>query len=341
MSVSGYSSSRSHDRGVSIATVLIAYGQQGGALYAAYRMPDNPLVISHVRWHGDSGEVIDAQHHSDRAHDLPREEREAWAQIALGSATNRADSGGPDAPWLPVRLERERAFELGMRAQRAQRASQQSMSSPTSPPPISGAPVGYGSAPYGASPSSQFPSSAGPAPFQPYYHQAQQAPNPHSDDYSPTRLIDALPSSSPSMPESPQNTGQWSRDDLLRGGAYLAQQNQPEVTVIPCVEVEMPMLLTAEQQDFTRDFARDVAVHFTRAAHSIPQARELRGWMHGARIVLAVRMGFGPGVRPPTRAEMEHGAALLAEALARRTLPYAQLRFADYAEWSQGVELPS
>ena len=100
------------------------------------------------------------------------------------------------------------------------------------------------------------------------------------------------------------------------------------------------MLLTADQQDFTRDFARDVAIHFGRAARAIPQARELRVWMRGARIVLAVRMGFGPGARPASRAEMEHAAALLAEALARRTLPYAQLRFADPAEWNQGVELP-
>jgi hypothetical protein len=62
--------------------------------------------------------------------------------------------------------------------------------------------------------------------------------------------------------------------------------------------------------------------------------------MRGARIVLAARMGFGAGARPASRGEMEHAASLLAEALARRTLPYAQLRFADPAEWNQGVELP-
>ncbi len=142
------------------------------------------------------------------------------------------------------------------------------------------------------------------------------------------------------MPEPPQSTGSWSRDELLRGSAYPGPAGQ-EITVIPCVEVEMPMLLTYEQQDFSRDFARDVAIHFGKAARSIPQTRELRGWMRGARIVLAARMSFGPGARSANRAEMEHGAALLAEALARRTLPYAQLRFADYAEWNQGVELPS
>ncbi len=342
MAANGYGYSRPQDRSASIATALIAYGQQGGALYAAYRASENPLAPSHLRWQGVSGEVIETQHNAEAAYDLPQEEREAWAQIALGSTSNQADAVGPNAPWLPVRLERERAFELGVRAQRARLASQPPIS-PHSAPHMSAAPqMGYGSAPRGAPPSSMLPR-ANPA-FQTYTPQGSGG---HADEYSPTRLIDALPQSAPSLPEPSQNTGQWSRDELLRGagrgfGATQTQQNQAEITVVPCVEVEMPALLTStDQQDFTRDFARDVAVHFSRAAHSISQARELRGWMRGARIVLAVRMSFGPGTRPANRAEMEHAAALLSEALARRTLPYAQLRFADFAEWNQGVELPS
>ncbi|HEY7851304.1 MAG TPA: hypothetical protein VIC27_14635 [Ktedonobacterales bacterium] len=304
-------------------------------LYAAYRLPDNPLSPTHVRWQGESGEVIEAQHGSENVYDLPQEEREAWAQIALSSTSNQADSVGPNAPWLPVTLERTRAFELGVRAQRARLASQPPQTSANSAPHLSGAPSNYATGSYGAPPSSQIPHAT---PMNPYH---LQTPNPHSDEYPPTRLIDALPSSAPSLPESPQNTGEWSRDELLRGApSYGVGQPRQEITAIPCVEVEMPMMLTADQQDFTRDFARDVAIHFSRAARAIPQARELRGWMRGARIVLAVRMGFGPGARPASRAEMEHAAALLAEALARRTLPYAQLRFADPAEWNQGVELP-
>jgi len=340
MAANGYGFPRSPDRGGSIATALIAYGQQGGALFAAYRLPDNPLVLSHVRWQGESGEVVEAQHLSEGVYS-PQEERQAWAEIALSSTTTQADAVGPNAPWLPVRMDRERALDLGLRAQRALLASQP----PQSPPRMSGAPSGYGQGPqsgvpyanssYGAIPSAQAPHAS--AQFQPYH---MQTPNQSADEYSPTRLIDALPASTPSMPELSQNTGQWARDDLLRGGAYPGPSQQ-EITVIPCVEVEMPMLLTSEQQDFTREFARDVAIHFGRAARGIQQTRELRGWMRGARIVLAVRMGFGPGSRPANRAEMEHAAALLSEALARRTLPYAQLRFADYAEWSQGVELPS
>lgn len=329
MAANGYVS-RPHERGGTLASALIAYGQQGGALFAAYRLPDNPLVLSHLRWQGPTGEVIEAQHNPDEMYSAPQEEREAWAQIALSSTTAQADATGPNAPWLPVHVDRERAFELGMRAQRARVGGQPSA------PRLSGGPSGYGASSYGAPMSGHMPSAG--SPFAPY---PSNAPHPQQgDEYSPTRLIDALPPSGPSMPEPPQNTGSWSRDDLLRGSAYPGPTGQ-EITVIPCVEVEMPALLTYEQQDFSRDFARDVAIHFGRAARSIPQTRELRGWMRGARIVLAARMSFGPGARPANRAEMEHGAALLAEALARRTLPYAQLRFADYAEWNQGVELPS
>ncbi len=340
MAASGYGFSHPNDRSSSVAAALIAYGQQGGALYAAYRLPDNPLAPSHLRWQGDNGEAMEAQHNPNEAYELTREEREAWAQIALASAMTQPDAVGTNAPWLPVRMERERAFDLGVRAQRAWLASHPSYGahSTQSGPHASGSPSGYGAAaPNSATPSAYLPQQPG-AGFQQY--QRPQTPNPHSDDYPPTRLIDALPASSPSRPDLAQSTGQWARNDLLRGMAYPGAPQQ-EITVIPCIEVEMPTLLSAEQQDFTRDFARDVAVHFGRAAHSISQARELRGWMRGARIVLAVRMSFGPGSRPANRAEMEHGAALLSEALARRTLPYAQLRFADYAEWDQGVELPS
>lgn len=348
MAANGYGYSRPGGASGSIAMALIAYGQQGGALYAAYRLPDNPLVLSHVRWQGDSGEVIEAQHGSGNSYELPQEEREAWAQIALSSTTNQAEAVGPDAPWLPVTLDRTRAFELGVRAQRARYASQPQQAvygSLNSQPPLrSSAPSGFGaSASYGPPPSPAMPPRiapvAPPAPAHPYQFQQNQPPSPRSDDYPPTRLIDALPVSSPSLPESPQQTtGQWAREELMRGASYGA--NGPEVSTFPCVEMEMPMLLTDDQQDFTRDFARDVAVHFSRAARSIPQTRELRGWMRGARIVLVVRMGFGPGTRPASRAEMEHAAGLLGEALARRTLPYVQLRFADLAEWNQGVELP-
>ncbi len=123
MAANGYVS-RPHERGGTLASALIAYGQQGGALFAAYRLPDNPLVLSHVRWQGTTGEVIEAQHNPDEMYSAPQEEREAWAQIALSSTTAQADATGPNAPWLPVHVERERAFELGLRAQRARMSGQ-------------------------------------------------------------------------------------------------------------------------------------------------------------------------------------------------------------------------
>lgn len=344
MAASGYGLSHPNDRNDAIASVLIAYGQRGGALYAAYRLPDNPLVLSHVRWQGANGEMIEAQHSAEGAYDAPQAEREAWSQIALGSATMQHDAFGPNAPWLPVSLDRNRAYELGMRVQEAQQSRPQTYRqsngmSHTSHTPNQQTPMSpFGASPFAASPYSG-PASA-PLGNSRASGYERRTPDPRAEEYPPTRLIDAMPSAPMSSPDISQSTGQWARDDLMRGVNFGAA-SQPEVTVIACVEMEMPTLMAGATQDFTRDFARDVAIHFARAARSIPQTRELRGWMRGARIVLGVRLSFGPGSRPPSRAEMEHGAALLADALTRRTLPYAQLRFADLSEWNQGVELPN
>lgn len=341
MAASGYGMSHPTDLSDAIAALLIAYGQRGGALYAAYRLPDNPLVLSHVRWQGENGESIEAQHSAEGAYEGPQAEREAWAQIALGSAMMHSDASGPNAPWLPVALDRTRAYELGMRAHMAiqSRQAQQPMQR-NAAAHSSGAPFAP-SSPFGSPPFTNSPFGASQStPMDQFRGQAYEhlhTPDPHQE-YEPTRLIDAMPSPPPGHSEVSQSTGQWARDDLMRGMQFGAQ---PEVMVIVCAELEMPTLMAGATQDFTRDFARDVAITFGRAARSIPQTRELRGWMRGARIVLGVRMGFGPGTRAPNRAEMEHGAALLADALARRTLPYAQLRFADTMEWNQGVDLPS
>ncbi|GEM_PF-1060981 len=131
-------------------------------------------------------------------------------------------------------------------------------------------------------------------------------------------------------------TGGW-----RAGLGGLAASESQEVTTLVCIEIDMPMLPGGVvMEDYTRDFARDVSLHFSRAVHTIPQARELRGWMRGGKIVLAARIAVGAGLRAPTRAENEHAAELLADALARRTLPYTQLTVADPAEWAQGVRLP-
>ena len=89
-----------------------------------------------------------------------------------------------------------------------------------------------------------------------------------------------------------------------------------------------------------RDFTRDVAIHFNRACKTIPQVRETRGWLHASHLVLAARMAVAQGTRPPTRAEMEGAASILADVLAQRTLPYSRLLFADPGAWAQGTPLP-
>jgi hypothetical protein len=143
-------------------------------------------------------------------------------------------------------------------------------------------------------------------------------------------------SSASAVPDAGQVTGAWARE------SFRSSESQPdhEIIVIACIEVEMPNLMADTPQDFTRDFARDVAVNFNRAARSIAQTRETRGWMHGSRMILGALMALGTGSRPASRAEMEHAAETLADALARRTLPYVRLRFADSSEWGQGVPLP-
>jgi hypothetical protein len=114
-----------------------------------------------------------------------------------------------------------------------------------------------------------------------------------------------------------------------------------EVVVIPCVDVELPPTMDGVvSSDYRRDFARDVTMHFSRAARAIPQVREVRGWMRGDRMVLAARFVVAAGNRPPTRAEMDGAAQILADGLAQRTLPYVRLSFADPGEWTQGAPLP-
>lgn len=120
-----------------------------------------------------------------------------------------------------------------------------------------------------------------------------------------------------------------------------SQVNVPEVVVVPCVDVELPPAMDGmASADYRNDFARDVALHFSRAARAIPQVREVRGWMRGNRIVLAARFVVAVGTRPPTRAEMDGAAQILADGLAQRTLPYVRLGFADPGEWTQGAPLP-
>jgi hypothetical protein len=114
-----------------------------------------------------------------------------------------------------------------------------------------------------------------------------------------------------------------------------------ELVVVPCVEVDLPPAIGGTvSADFARDYARDIAVHFARAARTIPQVRDLRVWMRGDRLVLAARMVLGPGGRPLTRQDVDGAAQMLAGVLAQRTIPYARLTFAEPAEWQGGSPMP-
>jgi hypothetical protein len=319
MAASGPGASYTSHHTASIIDVLLAYGSRGGTIYAAYRHPDNPLLLTHVRWQSPTGETLEASRSPDDMA-MVREEREAWAQVALRSTTLRPDSVGPQAPWLQAPIDPREAYDLAMRARRAREASV--------PPQHS---MGGSSIPsHGVS--------FRPAPLSPNF--PQRSPHGLSSEGNPSYEDFSGPSAAiPSIPEGSQVTGSWSRADFPPHAAPVSQPSH-EITVIACIEIEMPSLVTEASRDFTRDFARDVALNFNRAARAIPQTRETRGWMHGARMTLGALMVLGPGSRPATRAEMELAADTLASALAKRTLPYAQMRFADMAEWAQGVPLP-
>lgn len=324
MAANGPGGPFSSQRIATIIDVLHAYGARGGALYAAYRHPDNPLLLTHIRWQSPMGEAIEASRNPDDVM-MVREEREAWAQVALRSATLRPDAVGPNAPWLQAPLDPREAYELASRAQQAREASMP-------PPPRafagaipSGAPAPSGPHSPGAPPLPRYGGSGFPA-----YHESGVESSPAYDTFG------SYTSSTPGAPDASQITGAWPRD----GFRPSEPQADHEIIVVACIEVEMPALMANTPQDFTRDFARDVAMNFNRAARTIPQTRETRGWMHGSRMILGALMALGTGARPATRAEMEHAAETLADALARRTLPYVRLRFVDGAEWAQGIPLP-
>ena len=185
--------------------------------------------------------------------------------------------------------------------------------------------------PYQQSPAQMTPDS--PVASAPSFAPGNSALTPRTSTPS---IVDALPSFGEANSANAMNGGTpwgggWQRGSL---------ESTAEVSVLVCIEIEMPVLIPGASSDYTRDFARDVATHFSRAARSLPQTRELRGWMRGGRIVLAARMGMAQGNRPPTRVEMEHAAMALSDALAQRTLPYTRLTFADPSEWAQGTPLP-
>jgi hypothetical protein len=173
---------------------------------------------------------------------------------------------------------------------------------------------------------------------EPRYGESYGYGNGHSTGANSGRGSMPYPShlvNSASVPRSTSDVNQWSQ------GFHRNQMETSEVSILPCVEIELPPQIAGlDAAEYRRDFASDAARHFGRAARGIPQVREVRGWIRGDRLVLGARIVVGMGMRQPTRAEMESAAHMLAEVLSQRTLPYSRLAFADPGEWTQGAPLP-
>lgn len=353
MAEAGWGHGRPVEMDTGIAAVLHAFVTQGGQLLGARRWPDNPLTLTHVRWLGSGAGPLEAVRHPDSDDSLSAGEREVWVQLALAFPPSYSGPSGGDAAWSPLAVDREKAFTWLQKLRQDQRPRQPSgwSSSYGGETPLGPRTVdaGFGAsraADYGMSASmpgqGPYPASNGRhgRPMPPPYGSRPSVPSGHASYVSgtPTVVEPVVSQTAPPRPtppytydESSQHTGSWQR-----GGMETS-----EVAVVPCVEVELPPMLGGPAaDDYRRDFARDVALHFSRAARSAPQVREIRGWMRGDRLVLAARFVLAMGHRAPTQAEMSGVAQLLADALAQRTLPYAKLGFADPGEWLSGAPLP-
>lgn len=318
----GWGHGRPAETDTGISQILIAYATQGGQLLGARRWPDNPLTLTHVRWQGPNGVIMEAFRTPGNDTSIDESERKIWVELALHFPTMHSGGGSAEAPWQPLPISREQATEWAsiLRQSRSRRSYPASGISASgvmarSLPGIS-TPEPHRLESYG------YTSSHSPISERPSHHsQYDLAQRPASEFAGNTRSIPEL--------------GTWTST---------VQRNQfeaPEVAILPSVEIELPPQIDGlDAAEYRRDFASDAARHFNRAVHTIPQVREVRGWIRGDRLVLAARFVIGMGMRQPTRAEMESVARLLSEVLAQRTLPYSKLGFADPGEWTQGAQLP-
>lgn len=346
--------------------VLMSYISQGGQLLGARRWADNPLTLTHVRWHGLSGLIVEARR--DPTHDdaVSEQERGVWVQLALTMPTSGESDAGAQSPWLPLAVDPAHVQSWVTLLDRARRSSQSSMEFDTMRTPALGSnPSGNSDARYGSSlrhlPPSQpdrtgprisgqrgafdLPSGTTGAPIS-AAHSATDA-NWMSVDRTtpPSRPTGPVVPAQPAH-RSPSASGQpfdiASQGSQFSGSWQRSSYDAPPVVVLACIEVEMPpsLLPGSAALDYQRNFARDVAVNFGQAVKTIPQARETRAWMRGDMLVLAAQVVVAMGMRAPNQGEMAGAVRLLAEALARRTLPYSHVGVADPGEWMQGAHLP-
>jgi hypothetical protein len=341
----GQGSSADTDTG--ILDVLLAFVSQGGQLYGARRFEDNPLTLTHVRWQGSSGGVLDAFRQPGSTFGSEDAESSVWVQLALTFPSTHPSPAGVDAPWLPLAVDPAIASQwvAELRQSYVPRrlrpdAGPRQVYSPDSMIPttlISRVPeempnpwrrpsdLAAGNSGYEAR--SSYDSSVANSPLD---HRSPPV-TPSADVTQPLHQTQHSASVRRAVNENSQWTGEFKRPAA----------DGVEIAVLPCIEVDLPPLLdNRTAMDYHRDFARDVAVHFRQAVEQFHEVHEVRGWMRGERLVLAARFIFKTGARTPKPAEMDQVAQRLSDALAERTVPYAYLGFADPGEWMQGRPLP-
>src|SRR5215469_2516185 len=106
-----------------ILDVLVAYVSQGGHLYGARRWEDNPLTLTHVRWQGGAGGLLDAFRQPGGTVSTEDVESNVWVQLALDFPQSHPSPAGLDAPWLPLNVDPATASQWvqQLRANLAQR----------------------------------------------------------------------------------------------------------------------------------------------------------------------------------------------------------------------------
>lgn len=333
MSDAGWGYGRPAEQDTGVLQVLQAYATQGGQLYGARRWADNPLTLTHVRWLGPANVTLDGFRAPDEDQ-APPEEREVWIQLALHFPATHPSPAGPDAPWLPLNVAPPQAgawAQMLAQALNTRRLASQARSAPQSQ---------YQS--YPQSYPQQRPTDASASPWRvpgslpsaPPQTQAQAAPLVEPRTSGAARPVISAPPATMPVPAHPsvRNPAGWD--------APRPQPQMPEIALLPSIEIELPPLMPAGGPAGRREFARDAARVFVRALRPLPQVRELRGWMRGERLVLAARYITAIGDRAASYAEMENTTRYVADALARETLPYAWLGFAEPGEWTQGAALP-
>lgn len=92
----GQGSSAETDTG--ILEVLLAFVAQGGQLYGARRWEENPLTLTHVRWQGLSGGLLDAFRQPGSTVSGDDVESNVWIQLALNFPSSHPSAAGMDAP---------------------------------------------------------------------------------------------------------------------------------------------------------------------------------------------------------------------------------------------------